>query len=82
MRIRRLVLGLAFTLSFFWAAAPAMAKNAQVLVQGTPMVGGANGMFFDANCENLLRLSFFAVAGTRADELARERRTPFCALGL
>jgi sugar lactone lactonase YvrE len=49
MRIRRLVLGLAFTLSFFWAAAPAMAKNAQVLVQGTPMVGGANGMFFDAN---------------------------------
>jgi hypothetical protein len=37
---------------------------------------------FDTNCENLPRLSFFAVAGTRADELARERRTPLCVLGL
>jgi sugar lactone lactonase YvrE len=28
---------------------PATAQNAQVLVQGAPLVGGANGMFFDAN---------------------------------
>ena len=37
--------------SFFLllALVPAMAKDGQVLVQGTPMVGGANGMFFDTD---------------------------------
>jgi sugar lactone lactonase YvrE len=37
--------------SFFLllALAPAMAEDGKVLVQGAPMVGGANGMFFDAD---------------------------------
>ncbi len=30
-------------------AAAAPAQDAQILVQGAPLVGGANGMFFDAD---------------------------------
>jgi sugar lactone lactonase YvrE len=47
-------------------AAPAMAQAARVLVQGAPLVGGANGMFFDGN-DDLYVANVFGQTISRID---------------
>ena len=54
MSIRTAAFATTIALLVLLPLSPAMANDGKVLVQGAPLVGGANGMFFNAGIDGLL----------------------------